>query len=126
MVGITAYDDGALTALDWSGPRAKLVEEAPMLCTLGPCRAAARLERTILVADISLEKRWTDYAFEVRPFGVRSLLCEPVRRDGAVIGVLSVYGERCHGFGPTDRDAVETAVEQSADLLIVHRASTAS
>ncbi|MEU6585853.1 GAF domain-containing protein [Nocardia sp. NPDC046763] len=82
----------------------------------------ARFERTILFADITLERCWADNAFEIRPFGVRSLLCEPVWRDGAVIGVLTVYGERCNGFGPTDHTAVESAAEWSADLLIAHRA----
>ncbi|MVU77297.1 GAF domain-containing protein [Nocardia sp. ET3-3] len=121
MVGISAYADGELTALDWSSPRAKLLEEAPMLCPLSPCRAAIRFDRTILVADITLESRWVDYAFEVKPLGVRSMLCEPVRRAGTVIGVLTVYGEGCNGFGPADHDAFESAVAQTADLLVAHR-----
>ncbi|MGW3543472.1 GAF domain-containing protein [Nocardia niigatensis] len=127
MVGITAYDHGGLTALDWSSPRAKLVEEAPMLCRLSPCRAAARSEHPILVTDITLEKHWADYAFEINPLGVRSLLCEPVWRDGRVIGVRTVYGELRIGLGPTDHTAVETAVEQSAEsaeLLVAHRTAT--
>ncbi|MGV9664529.1 hypothetical protein [Nocardia niigatensis] len=38
--------------------------------------------------------------------------------------MLIVYGELRNGLGPTGHTAVETAVEQSAELLVAHRTAT--
>jgi GAF domain-containing protein len=73
----------------------------------GPCLDAGRSGTVFLVADMSTEKRWPDYAAHAAGLGVGSSLSIPLPFQGATIGALNMYAGRVRAFGEPDVSAGE-------------------
>jgi len=97
----------ALTAPAWSGHAIAVDERAARLEALqqrdgaGPGADALRAARAVEAGDLPTERRWPAYARAAVGAGVLAVRAVPMRvRDGAPIGVLTVYG--ASPFGPAD------------------------
>lgn len=100
----------ALTAPAWSGPAIAVDERAARLEALqrrdaaGPGADALRAARPVEAGDLSTERRWPAFARAAAGAGVLAVRSVPMLvRDGAPIGVLTVYGDTAAAFGRPDR-----------------------
>jgi GAF domain-containing protein len=99
----------ALTAPAWSGHAIAVDERAARLEVVqrrhgvGP-GTDALTGRAIEAGDLRAERRWPAFARAAVGAGVLAVRAVPMRvRDGAPIGVLTVYGTTPAAFDPADR-----------------------
>jgi GAF domain-containing protein len=102
----------ALTAPAWSGhaiavdERAARLEAVQQRLGAGPGTDALRAARAIEAGDLRAERRWPAFARAAVGAGVLAVRAVPMRvRDGAPIGVLTVYGTS--SFGAVDRSLAD-------------------
>ncbi|MHA6619116.1 GAF and ANTAR domain-containing protein [Pseudonocardia sp. DLS-67] len=100
----------ALTAPAWSGHAIAVDERAARLEALqrrdavGPGADALRAAHPVEAGDLSTERRWPAFARAATGAGVLAIRSVPMLvRDGAPIGVLTVYGDTAAAFGRPDR-----------------------
>jgi GAF domain-containing protein len=106
--------ENAFTAA-YSSELALRAEEMQYDRGYGPCMDAARGGVVLRIDDMRTEQRWTDYAAQVLPHGVRSSLTIPLPFQGAVIGALNVYSTQPGTFATAEAlDAALTVAETMA------------
>ncbi len=106
--------ENAFTAA-YSSELALRAEEMQYDRGYGPCMDAARGGVVLRIDDMRTEQRWTDYAAQVLPHGVRSSLTIPLPFQGAVIGALNVYSTQPGTFATAEAlDAAVTVAETIA------------
>jgi GAF domain-containing protein len=100
----------ALTAPAWSGHAIAVDERAARLEAVqrrhgaGPGTDALRAGNAIEAGDLRTERRWPAFARAAVGAGVHAVRAVPMRvRDGAPIGVLTVYGTAAAAFDPPGR-----------------------
>jgi GAF domain-containing protein len=100
----------ALTAPAWSGHAIAVDERAARLEAVqrrhgaGPGTDALRAGNAIEAGDLRTERRWPAFARAAVGAGVHAVRAVPMRvRDGAPIGVLTVYGTAPAAFDPPGR-----------------------
>lgn len=100
----------ALTAPAWSGHAIAVDERAARLEALqrrdgvGPGPDALRAAHAIEASDLRTERRWPAFARDAAGAGVLAIRSVPMLvRDGAPIGVLTVYGAAAAAFDDSDR-----------------------
>ena len=106
--------DGWVTAAA-TGPLAREVDAVQYDAGEGPCLAAARQRRAVLVADLTTETRWP--AFRSRMSGhsaVRSMLSVPVTTAPGMTGSLNVAAAAPRAFD--DLEGVASAFAALAGL----------
>ena len=104
----------ALTAPAWSGHAIAVDERAARLEALqrqdgaGPGPDAQQAACAIEAGDLRTERRWPAFARGAAAAGVLAVRAVPMLvRDGAPIGVLTVYGATPDAFDPADRTLAE-------------------
>ncbi len=70
----------------------------------GPTGRAIRSGESLIMRDALTEPMFAPWRERARPFGIRSSVTVPFRRDGRVVGVVLVYASRPHAFGPKELD----------------------
>lgn len=105
--GITVIRMRRPAAAAASGERAKALDELQNRFGDGPCLAALRSQRTLLVQDLERDGRWPEYARAAAASGVRSVLAVPLLLDGQARAVLNLYAGSLGGFSGADVDTVE-------------------
>jgi GAF domain-containing protein len=100
----------AVTAPAWSGHAIAVDERAARLEALqrqhgaGPGRDALQAACAIEAVDLRTERRWPAFAHAAAGARVLAVRAVPMLvRDGAPIGVLTVYGAAPNAFDPADR-----------------------
>lgn len=68
----------------------------------GPTGRAIRGGEPLIMRDALTEPMFTRWRERARPFGIRSSVTVPFKRDGRVVGVILVYASRPHAFGPKE------------------------
>jgi GAF domain-containing protein len=96
--GFYLLRDGKLVVGPYQGPLACAVLPGPD----GVCWSGVRGEATVIVPDVHAFPGHV--ACDARS---RSEIVVPLRRDGAVVGVLDVDAERPDAFGPVDAVGLE-------------------
>jgi hypothetical protein len=104
----------ALTAPAWSGHAIAVDERTARLEALqrrdaaGPGLDALRSARPVEACDLGTERRWPAFAGAAAGAGVLAVRSVPMLvRDGAPIGVLTVYGATAAAFGDPDRSCAD-------------------
>jgi GAF domain-containing protein len=104
----------ALTAPAWSGHAIAVDERAARLEALqrwdaaGPGTDALRSAHPVEAGDLSTERRWPAFARAATGAGILAVRSVPMLvRDGAPIGVLTVYGATAAAFGGPDRSLAD-------------------
>jgi two-component system cell cycle sensor histidine kinase/response regulator CckA len=74
----------------------------------GACGAAAYRRKRVIVSDVSIDPLYENSGEPVREHGLHSCWSTPiVSREGALLGVIAVYGKRPHVPRQTEINAVE-------------------
>ncbi|VXC10329.1 GAF domain-containing protein [Arthrobacter sp. 9AX] len=83
----------------------------------GPCLAALRTRKTVLVPDLAEECRWAQYIVDAAEKGVCSILAVPLDLAGEAEAVLNLYSGRTNEFTADDVSTAEAFAEQAAGSL---------
>jgi GAF domain-containing protein len=123
---ITVGTVGAgVTLVDERGKRSKaasdeVVERADRLqydLDEGPCLTAQQARQVVRVDDTATDTRWTRWAREAVPLGVRSVLSVPLVVADESIGAMKVYSDRPGVYGPHEEQVMLLFAQQAAILL---------
>lgn len=74
-----------------SGETSRQLDELQFTFGDGPCSAAMRDGRSVLIADLDAEQRWPAYAAAVLALGVRAVFALPVTVSATPVGVLDLF-----------------------------------
>jgi GAF domain-containing protein len=95
MVSIALREDDGLRTVACSHARAEALDELQSTAGQGPCIDVIDTEEPVTVADLGADPRWRRFAAET---GLRSLHSEPLKSEGRLLGVLTIYSARDAGF----------------------------
>lgn len=84
----------------------------------GPCVRSAIDDQTIVIDDMSLERRWPRFAAAASELGIGSMLCFCLYAEDRDFGALNLIGSDRHGF---DAEAISVG-----ELFAAHCATTFS
>jgi GAF domain-containing protein len=120
--GITLAQDRLPLTVASSDPRAAHVDEVQYGSDQGPCLQAMRTASTVLVADMSTERRWDTYPAYALTYGVRSSLSLPLIVNGCARGALNLYAVTVRAFGDPELQRAGLFADQaSAGLTVLTR-----
>jgi GAF domain-containing protein len=94
-------DERAFTAA-FDGQIAMDADELQYQRGYGPCLDAGRSGEVFVIADMTTEERWPDYARHAAGLGVGSSLSVPLPFQGATIGALNNYARHPGAFDEND------------------------
>lgn len=83
----------------------------------GPCLTSLRTRTTVLVPDLSAERRWAPYIRAAEQQGVCSILAVPLDLAGEAEAVLNLYAGRSNGFSVEDIATAEGFARQAASSV---------
>jgi GAF domain-containing protein len=114
-----------VTLVDEYGKRSKaasdeVVERADRLqydLDEGPCLTAQQTRELVRIDDTTTDTRWTRWAREALPLGVRSVLSAPLVVADESIGAIKVYSDRARAYGPHEEHVMRLFAQQAAILL---------
>jgi len=103
---ITVHESGRFRSLVSNDPTAERLDELQIATSTGPCLDAIRHHRSYVVADLTTEDRWPEYAAAASGLGARSILARPLLLfDGErTVAGLNVYSDVVGAFGPDPTD----------------------
>ena len=116
--GITLVDEhGKVTSVGATHPFAKTLDDLQGELGEGPCLSAAWENHTMLIDDLSAERRWPSYCREVtRRTPVRSVLSVQLDTPSSGIAALNFQAEAAGSF---DEDSAELARVFAAHTTLV-------
>jgi putative methionine-R-sulfoxide reductase with GAF domain len=105
--GVSRASNGKVHTLAALDELAGAVDVAQQELGEGPCLDAAWEDRTLLIDDMSCEKRWPRLAERARALGVHSLLACHLSSERGMRTALNLYSRQPHAF---DESSVGIAV----------------
>lgn len=107
-VGITVIGrDGTLETPAYTDERVLELDRAQTRCHEGPCMVADERPGTVLIDDMSAERRWPQFAAAAERLGVRSMVsCSLPLAHGGTRAALNAYAASACAF---DETATKTA-----------------
>jgi GAF domain-containing protein len=115
--GVTVLRHRRPEAVAASDAAAKALDELQNGFGDGPCLTALRNRATLLVPDLSDEKRWGRYIRTALEHGVYSILAVPLDLAGEADAVLNLYSGRSNGFSAKDISTAEAFARQAGSSL---------
>ncbi|TMR88378.1 GAF and ANTAR domain-containing protein [Nonomuraea basaltis] len=103
MVSIALCAENGLRTVACSHARAELLDGLQSAAEQGPCIDALDTGEPVTATDLGEDSRWPRFAAESGLFSVHS---EPLKSDGGLLGVLTLYSDRSGGFSEETRVAV--------------------
>lgn len=119
LCGITLLRDKRAGTVASSSEAAKQLDELQYLFIEGPCLSACEEQRTVHVADVATDERWSNYLTRAAEHGVGSILAVPFSLDTGARAALNVYSTETGGFGPEDIATAEAFVAQTSKALML-------
>jgi ANTAR domain/GAF domain len=83
----------------------------------GPCLTALRRQETILVQDVSMERRWPEYMGAARDRGIGFILAVPLHLSGEAEAVVNLYAEKPGSLYPLDIATAQNFVANASKSL---------
>ncbi|HEX4811802.1 MAG TPA: GAF and ANTAR domain-containing protein [Nonomuraea sp.] len=117
MVSIALCGEDGLRTVACSHARAGVLDELQSATGQGPCIDAIDTEQPVTVTDLDADPRWRRFAAES---GLRSLHSEPLKAEGRLLGVLTIYSGRHGAFSEGTRAAVDVT---AGFIQVLYRAA---
>ena len=113
-VSVTLVRGGHAHSAAFTGPVALKLDELQYDQGRGPCLDAAADAQTVVIADMTAESRWPEFAEQAAEAGMLSSMSIglPVQRD--IIGALNIYGSEPDAFDTDTAEAAETFASYAA------------
>ena len=110
----------------------RAVEGAAIGPAAGSCGTAAFTRAPVIVADISLDERWDDWAPAALRHGLRACWSVPIMgRDGEVTGAFAIYHRQVREPARQDMEQLqrwvslaELAIQRARAIAALHAAAT--
>jgi GAF domain-containing protein len=115
--GVTVIRRKRPEALASSDAAARALDELQNGFGDGPCLTALRNGTTLLVPDLTDERRWAPYVKAAQENGVSSILAVPMDLSGEAEGVMNLYSGCSSGFTAEDISTAEAFASQAASSL---------
>ncbi|TLM82781.1 GAF and ANTAR domain-containing protein [Pseudarthrobacter sp. NamE2] len=115
--GVTVLRRKRAEAVAASDAPARALDEMQNGFGDGPCLTALRTRSTVLVPDLTAERRWGPYVQAAAGQGVSSILAVPLDLAGDAEAVLNLYSGRSNGFSGEDIATAEGFAGQAASSL---------
>jgi GAF domain-containing protein len=115
--GIILLVRGQLVPQCTTGPAPHALDLVQQALGDGPCVAAARDQEVVVVAEMSGEARWPEFAAAAVADGVSCMLCVPLWVQDRRLGALSLYSDRAFAFEPQDLAVTRLFAAQAAIAL---------
>jgi GAF domain-containing protein len=96
-------------------PAAQQADQLQLGLREGPVLDALAEGRAVESDDLTDDSRWPRLAGALGTSGVRSVVCQPITIEGAVLGTLSVYAGRAGAF---DQDTAEVVAGLAASAAL--------
>lgn len=120
--GISLIEAGAVRAEVPTDPRVAELDEMQTALNEGPCLDALREHHTVLVDDLSSEKRWPRYARAARDRGMGSVLSFQLFVNQQNLGALNLYAAEAGVFGE-DSVHIGLVLAQHASIALAGSAA---
>jgi GAF domain-containing protein len=115
--GITIIRRKRPEAVASSDAAAKALDELQNGFGDGPCLTALRNGSTLLVRDLTDERRWAPYVKAAQEDGVSSVLAVPMDLSGEAEAVMNLYSGCSNGFAAEEISTAEAFASQAAGSL---------
>lgn len=115
--GITVLRHRKPTVAASSDGRARALDELQNGFEEGPCLTALQQREPVLVPDISLERRWPEYAGAALEQGIRFILAIPFAPGAGAEAVLNLYAGRPDALSPLQVTAARNFVANASRSL---------
>ncbi len=115
--GVNLYVQGRFEPQQVLGSAPPVLDALQQRTGTGPCIDASRDQETVVVEDMSDERRWDRYVELAQSLGVQAMLCLPLWIDDDRLGSLSLYGSRPREVDDRTR-AVAALVATHASIAI--------
>jgi putative methionine-R-sulfoxide reductase with GAF domain len=121
--GMTVVDgDGVIRSIAPTDGHPLILDNIQRRFLEGPCYEAAATKQTLLVDDLSLERRWPSFVNKaLRSTSVRAILALPVFDDDGAHAALNLYADRPHVLDAETRDAGCVVVQYLARAMTTGR-----
>jgi GAF domain-containing protein len=119
LCGITLLRDKRAGSVGGSNDAARRLDELQHRFSEGPCLTACEEQRTVHVADVAADERWSGYLARAAEHGAGSILAVPFPLEPGVRAVLNVYATEKGGFSPEDIATAEAFVTQTSRALML-------
>ncbi|MER7370506.1 GAF and ANTAR domain-containing protein [Nonomuraea wenchangensis] len=114
MMSIALRDEDGLRTVACSDARAELLDELQSVTGQGPCVDALDTGEPVTSADLAADPRWSRFSAEA---GLRSLHAEPLKSEGLLLGVLTLYSGERGGFAEATRVTARVTAEHIGVLF---------
>ena len=115
--GVTVVRHRKPTVAAGSDERARSLDELQNGFDDGPCLTALRRHETLLVRDISRERRWPEYLGEAAEQGIGLILAIPMELKGGGEAVVNLYAEKPDSLSPSDIATAQNFVANASKSL---------
>lgn len=95
----------------------RALDDLQALLNQGPCVAAQRAQRDIIVPDLSAVTQWPHFVTKALELGVRSILCLHLSAARATVGTLTLYSTDRAAFTGDDVTISRIFANQAAIAL---------
>ncbi|MGW0809361.1 GAF and ANTAR domain-containing protein [Nonomuraea sp. NPDC002799] len=114
MISVCLLAKEGLRTVASSDVRAVLLDELQATAGQGPCIDVLDSGEPVTVTDLAAEPRWRRFSAES---GMLSLYSEPLKSDGLLLGVLTLYSGRGGGFSEETQVAARVTAEHISVLF---------
>lgn len=115
--GITVLRHGHPITVASSDAYAAQFDEAQYGHNEGPCLTAMRSGKVVLIEDLAVDQRFSQYRPRALALGVRSSLSMPLDGGDHAIGALNLYSRDPHAFGPTQQGEAKRFADEASRAL---------
>jgi len=115
---VLVVQHGVITPAAATDRAAGRASELQLVCSEGPSVDAVSGRRHSVVDDLRVESRWRFWAPQAAQLGWRSVVSVSLADDG-ILGVVSLYSRRPHGFTAEDLALLEVFAQHAALALTV-------
>jgi GAF domain-containing protein len=118
-IGVTvAGEDGHLLAVAAVGDASAELDRHQTKEQAGPCWVAYTTDDVVRVTDAGKEPRWPEFSSAARRLGTAGVAGMPMRLDGRVIGVLSLYSSRPRCWSDEDMAVARVLADVATSCVV--------
>ncbi|MGE5828041.1 MAG: GAF and ANTAR domain-containing protein [Micromonosporaceae bacterium] len=122
--GLTLVSQGEPAAYAAAGLPTEIADEANYAAADGPSMESIRTRAIVVSEDLRAENRWPQWTGRALRHGVRAVLAYPFDVDAAMVGALSLYGDRPESLGDEAATIAMLVADHTSLLLRVRLRQT--
>jgi transcriptional regulator with GAF, ATPase, and Fis domain len=122
--GLTLVSQGLPAAYAAPGLPTEIADEANYAAADGPSMESIRTRDVVVSQDLQAEARWPQWTGRARRHGVSAVLAYPFDVDAAMVGALTLYGDRPDSLSDDAATIAMLVADQTSLLLRIRLRQT--